>query len=164
MAFWIVFAVFLFFASAFLLVVEIFVPSFGLLTISSLACLAGGVAIFFQYGNLSGWIGVGIAAVIIPITWITAYRKFPKTQFGRSVTLTGPKRQKGDAIADTPRLKDLIDKIGVVTTPLRPVGTCDFAGQRVECVAESGYVDRGKNVKVISIMGTQVTVRVINES
>jgi membrane-bound ClpP family serine protease len=40
---------------------------------------------------------------------------------------------------------------------------CNFSGQRVECVAESGYVDRDKKVKVINVESTKVTVRVIEE-
>jgi membrane-bound ClpP family serine protease len=41
---------------------------------------------------------------------------------------------------------------------------CDFVGQRVECVAESGYVEKGKQVKVINVESTQLTVRTIEES
>ena len=37
--------------------------------------------------------------------------------------------------------------VGVVLTPLRSVGMCDFAGQRVECVAESGYIEKDKKSK-----------------
>jgi membrane-bound ClpP family serine protease len=44
------------------------------------------------------------------------------------------------------------------------VGTCDFSGRRLECVAESGYVDKGKKVKVIRVQATQLTVRQIEES
>jgi len=164
MIWWLIFAVFLFLACAVLLVIEIFVPSFGLLTLSALVCLVGGVGIFFKQGAVIGWVGVGIAVVLIPIVWVIVYRRFPNTSFGRAVTLKGPKREKGDAIADTPQLSELVDKAGVVISPLRPVGICDFSGQRVECVAESGYVDRGKNVKVIHVEGTQVTVRVMEQS
>jgi len=89
---------------------------------------------------------------------------FPKTRFGRSVTLTPPKRQLGDAIPDTPELKELLAAVGEVLTPLRPVGMCDFSGQRVECVAESGYVDKGKKVKVIDVEHRRVTVRVVEET
>jgi membrane-bound serine protease (ClpP class) len=46
-------------------------------------------------------------------------------------------------------------------TPLRPVGMCDFSGQRLECVAEGGYVDKEKKVKVINVESTQLTVREI---
>jgi len=164
MDWWLVFAVFLYFAAAVLIIAEVFVPSGGLISVCSLACLIGGLAIFFRHSTIAGWIGIGVAIVMIPAVLIIAYKIFPKTKFGKSVTLTPPQRQKGDAVPDTPDLKELLGAVGLVITPLRPVGMCDFSGQRVECVAESGYVDKGKKIKVIHIEGTQLTVRVIEES
>ena len=163
MIWWLVFAVFLYFACAALIVAEIFVPSGGLISIFALACLIGGAVIFFQHSAAAGWIGIGVAFVMIPGVLIFAYRIFPKTRFGKSVTLTPPERQQGDAIPDTSELKEMLGKVGVVITPLRPVGMCDFAGKRVECVAESGYVDKGKKVKVIDVESTQLTVRKIED-
>jgi membrane-bound serine protease (ClpP class) len=58
----------------------------------------------------------------------------------------------------------MLGKVGIVLTPLRPVGMCDFSGQRVECVAEGGYVDKDKKVKVIEVQSTQLTVRMIEDS
>lgn len=164
MLWWLVFAVLLYFACAALIVAEVFVPSGGLISIFALACLIGGVMIFFHHSTTAGWIGIGIAAIMIPSVLVIAYKMFPKTRFGKSVTLTPPERQQGDAIPDTPELKEFLGAVGVVLTPLRPVGMCDFSGQRVECVAESGYVDRGKKVKVIEVESTQLTVRIIEES
>jgi len=161
MDWWLVFAFFLYFACAALIVAEVFVPSGGLISICAFLCLAGGIAIFFQHSTIAGWIGVIIAVIMIPSLLVIAYKVFPKTRFGKSVTLTPPQRQPGDAIADTPKLKELLGAVGQVLTPLRPVGMCDFSGQRVECVAESGYIDKGKKVKVIRVQSTQVTVRVI---
>ena len=100
---------------------------------------------------------------MVPTVLIIAYKIFPKTRFGKAVTLTPPQRQQGDAIPDTPELKKMLGSVGTVITPLRPVGMCDFSGQRVECVAESGYVDRDKSVKVIRVQGTQLTVRVTEQ-
>jgi membrane-bound serine protease (ClpP class) len=164
MDWWLAFAVFLYFACAALIIVEVFVPSGGLISICALACLIGGIVIFFRHSTTAGWVGVIIAVVMIPSVIVIAYRIFPHTRFGKSVTLAPPERQKGDAIADTPELKGLLGAVGVVITPLRPVGTCDFSGQRVECVAEGGYVDKGKKIKVIHVEGTQLTVRVVEES
>jgi len=159
MDWWLVFAVFLYFACAALIVAEVFVPSGGLISIGALACIIGGIAIFFIHSTTAGLVGVIIAVIMIPTILIIAYRIFPRTRFGRSVTLAPPQREAGDAIADTEKLKELLGAVGQVLTPLRPVGICDFSGQRVECVAESGYVNKGKKVKVVRVQSTQLTVR-----
>jgi membrane-bound serine protease (ClpP class) len=161
MIWWLVFAVFLYFVCAALIIAEIFVPSGGIISLFALACVIGGVVIFFRHSSTAGWIGVVIAVIMIPSVLVFAYRIFPKTRFGKSVTLTPPERQQGDAIPDTAELKEMLGAVGVVLTPLRPVGMCDFSGQRLECVAEGGYVDKEKKVKVINVESTQLTVREI---
>jgi membrane-bound ClpP family serine protease len=164
MDWWLAFAVFLYFVSAALLIAEVFVPSGGLISICSLACLIGGLMIFFRHSTTTGWVGIVVAIIMIPSVLVVAYKIFPKTRFGRAVTLAPPKRDAGDAIPDTAELKQMLGAVGQVATPLRPVGICDFSGQRLECVAESGYVDKDKKVEVIHVEGTQLTVRVIEES
>lgn len=154
-----IFAVFLYIACALLLVAEVFVPSGGILGLCALACVIGGVAIFFQHNQTLGWIGVVIALILIPTLLVISYKVFPKTRFGKAVTLAPPQRAVGDAIPDTEQLKDLLGLEGVTKTPLRPVGLCDFSGRRLECVAESGYVGIGATVEVIRVQGTQLTVR-----
>jgi len=164
MDWWLAFAIFLYFAAAVLIIAEVFVPSGGIISIFSISCLVGGAVIFFRHSTTAGWVGVIIAVIMIPAVLVIAYKVFPKTRFGKSVILAPPQRQKGDAVPDTPELKELLGAEGVVFTPLRPVGMCDFSGQRVECVAESGYVDKDKKVKVIDVESTQLTVRVIEET
>ena len=164
MDWWLVFAIFLYFACAALIIAEVFVPSGGLISIVALACVIGGIVIFFNHSSIAGWIGIIIAVVMIPSVLVFAYKILPKTRFGKNVTLTPPERQQGDAIPDTSELKKMLGAVGIVLTPLRPVGMCDFSGQRVECVAESGYVNKGNKVKVINIESTQLTVRIIEES
>ncbi len=160
MDWWLLFAVFLYFVSASLIIAEVFIPSGGVLGIMAFFSVAGGVAIFFNNSNLAGWIGVVIAVIMIPAVLITAYKMLPRTKFGKSVILDPPERQKGDAIPDTDNLLQMLGKQGKVVTPLRPVGMCDFAGQRLECVAESGYVEKDNLVEVIHMQGTQLTVRI----
>ncbi len=164
MDWWFVFAVFLYLACAALIVAEVFVPSGGMISIFAILCLIGGVLIFFRHSSAAGWIGIIIAVIMIPTVLIISYRMFPRTRFGRAVMLTPPVRQAGDAVPDTPELKEMLGAVGEVVTPLRPVGMCDFSGQRLECVAESGYVNKGKKVKVIEVESTQLTVRVTEET
>jgi len=164
MDWWLLFAVFLYLACAALIIAEVFVQSGGLISIFALACLVGGVLIFFQHSTIAGWIGLIIALIMIPSVLVFAYKIFPKTRFGRNVLLAPPERQQGDAIPDSSNLRRMLGAEGIVLTPLRPVGMCDFSGQRLECVAESGYVDKGKKVKVIDVESTQLTVRIIEET
>ncbi|MEN6575645.1 MAG: NfeD family protein [Phycisphaerales bacterium] len=164
MDWWLLFAIFLYVACAVLIVAEVFIPSAGLLTICSMACLVGGIWIFFHHSAVAGWIGVMVALVMVPALLALAYKILPKTRFGKRVILSPPVRERGDAIADTPELARLIGHVGRVLTTMRPVGMCDFDGRRVECVAESGYLQKDKQVKVIRIEGTQVTVRVTDEA
>lgn len=164
MGWWLLFAIFLYAVCALLIVAEVFVPSGGLLGVCSLACLVGGLVTFFSYSATAGWIGVVVAVVMIPTILVVAYRIFPKTRFGKSVILMPPLRDRGDAIADSAELNKLLGEVGQVLTPLRPVGMCEFAGRRVECVAESGYIDKGKTIKVIRVQGTQLTVRLMEQS
>jgi membrane-bound serine protease (ClpP class) len=164
MDWWLAFAVFLYLACAALIVAEVFVPSFGIISACAFLCLAGGIFLFFRHSTTTGWVGVGIAIVMIPSALVFAYRLFPKTRFGKSVTLKPPERRQGDAIPDTPRLLEMLGAEGNVVTPLRPVGMADFSGKRIECVVEGGYVEKNRKVKVIRVQGTQLTVRVIEES
>ena len=161
MGWWLLLAVFLYIVCALLLLAEVFVPSGGLLSVCAFASLIGGILIFFKHSPVAGWIGVVVALVMIPAILIVAYRIFPKTRFGKNVSLAPPQRKPGDAIPDTDQLRQLLGARGVVMTPLRPVGACDFAGQRVECVAETGYVAKGEKVEVINVQSTQLTVRVV---
>jgi membrane-bound serine protease (ClpP class) len=93
------------------------------------------------------------------------FKLLPHTSMGKSLTLDAPATKKtGEGIPDAPQLHNLLGKIAVAISPLRPVGMCDFEGNRYECVAESGYVEKGRNVEVIKVEGTQLTVREIQKS
>jgi len=76
----ITFAIFLFISCAILLVLEIFIPSLGLLTVMALLCLAAGITLFFQVSTTVGWVGVCTAMVLIPVVWIIVYKLLPKTK------------------------------------------------------------------------------------
>jgi len=164
MGWWLLLAVFLYVACAALIVAEVFLPSGGILSICALASAVGGVAICFHFHPVAGWLGIVVAVIMIPTLLFGAYRVLPKTRFGRQVLLPRPVRERGDAISDGPELAKLVGQIGEVLTPLRPVGICSIGGRRVECVSESGYVQKNGKVTVIRVEGTQVTVRVIDET
>lgn len=164
MGWWLALGVFLYVLFVLLLVAEVFVPSGGLITVCAIACLIAGTIIFFKQSTIAGIAAIILGIVMIPIVLKYAYKAFPHTSFGRSVTLAPPERRQGDAVPDTAELKGLLGAVGVVLTPLRPVGMCDFSGRRLECVAESGYIGKDKQVEVINVQSTQLTVREVERA
>jgi membrane-bound serine protease (ClpP class) len=157
---WIVFAVLLLILCAILLVFEIFIPSLGLLTATALLCLAGGIYLFFQISTTVGWIGVWIAVVLIPIVWVLVYKLLPRTRLGKVLELKKVEQAIG-GIPDQEHLESLVGLCGVVVSPLRPVGMCEFDGKKIVCVSEAGYIEKQTPVKVIQVEGNKVTVRKI---
>ena len=164
MFWWLTLAVALYILFVLLLIAEVFVPSGGIITVCAFTCLIAGTYIFFKQSTTAGIAGIIFGVIMIPSVLRFAYKTFPKTRFGQSVTLEPIQGKEGDAVPDTTNLKDLLGKTGTVLTPLRPVGMCDFAGRRVECVAESGYIAKNVIVKVIKVESTQLTVREIERT
>lgn len=72
-------------------------------------------------------------------------------------------RRRGDGVPDRDDLDRLFGQTGRVLTAMRPVGMCEFDGRRIQCVAESEYVEKGRQVRIVRIEGTQPTVRVVDE-
>jgi membrane-bound serine protease (ClpP class) len=155
---WIVFAVLLLIFCAILLVFEIFIPSLGLLTATALLCLAGGIYIFFQIGPAAGWIGVWTAVILIPVVWVLVYKLLPKTKIGKILELHKAMKVIS-GVPDQENLNALQGQSGVVLSPLRPVGMCEFNGKKVVCVSDVGFIEKQTKVKVIHVEGNKVTVR-----
>ena len=164
MDWWLLFAVFLYVVCAALILAEVFIPSAGMLGVGATVALISGVLLFFRHSTAAGLIGLVVAVFMVPFLLVLAYRLLPRTQFGRRVLLAPPVRQRGEAITDAVQLSKLVGRTGPVLTTMRPVGMCDFDGQRIECVAENGYVQKDMQVKAIRVDGTQVTVRVMEEA
>lgn len=56
-------------------------------------------------------------------------------------------------------LEQYLDQKGIAMTPLRPAGTAELAGDRVDVVSEGGFIPKGARIKVILVEGTRVVVR-----
>jgi membrane-bound ClpP family serine protease len=74
MVWWYGFGILLYLGAAGLLTAEMSKPSKGIKAIAALAFVIGGVAIFFRQSIVMGWVGIGVAAVMIPTVVIIAWK------------------------------------------------------------------------------------------
>lgn len=58
---------------------------------------------------------------------------------------------------------ELLGQVGETITPLRPSGTIDLKGERIDVVSEGSYIDRGKDVTIVKVEGSRVVVREVTK-
>lgn len=139
-----------------LLAAEVFVPGMILGLLGGLFLAA---AVVVAYGNFGPLVGTGVFAGLSALTlvgfiaWMTA---FPHTAIGRRIMLSKSLPQ-GEGRAD--RRKAWLGREGKALTPLRPAGTAEFDGGRVDVLAEHDFIEPGEPVLVVREEGSTVVVR-----
>jgi membrane-bound ClpP family serine protease len=143
-----------------LLVAEIFLPSHGVLITLGLGSLGVGLYAAFQFSLIVGYVSLLLSLVLVPTLAVMAVRLWPKTFIGKRIAPPNAEFRRSESPGDgTDALRGLIGQTGLTLTPLRPVGACSFDGRRVECLAESGMIDRNSKVVAIDIQGQSLVVR-----
>ncbi|HEY3246641.1 MAG TPA: NfeD family protein [Phycisphaerae bacterium] len=149
----------LFAAGIVLLVAEIFLPSHALLSIVGLALLIVGIVrVFSRYGETPGLLSIAGSLVTVPSLAFLAVKYWHRTPLGRRISPPNPVVKRGDAFASE-ELEALIGRFGRALTPLRPVGSCEFGGRKLECTAELGIIGADTVVEATAVQGRTLVVR-----
>ena len=143
-----------------LIVLELFIPSQGILSIAAAASLIYGIVRCFLVSQLLGFIVAVVAVVTLPVFIIAMVRIWPNTWIGKRVAIRKAQRaEPGRSIPDSGKLDTLLGQSGQAITDLRPVGAVMFGEDRIDCVAEMGQIEKGSEVTVIRVEGVRVVVR-----
>lgn len=165
MDYWLIWSLVLFAVGLVIVVVEVIVPSGGLLGIAAFGALVGSLVCAYQ---LSGWATVALAAielVCVPIVVVLAFKILPKTSLGRQLILSPPTSpsSKGNpaASAGGDGYSSLLGVEGKTATMLRPSGTAEIGGRRISVVTRGEMIALGSTVRVIEVEGNRVVVEAI---
>lgn len=142
-----------------ILIIEIFIPSYGMLTLGGLGFLVAAVYKAYGISEPAGHGAVIAALVALPTLAYIAVKTFHRTRFGRLISPPNPVVSASEFAPHIEELRRHIGKTGHTITALRPVGTCTIDGQRVPCVAESGLIEPGIEVVAVRIRGQELEVR-----
>ena len=78
-----------------LAMLEVFIPSAGILGFLSLSAIVTAIVLAFSFsGTIVGFLFLGIAAISLPATVIVAFKWLPSTPFGRRLMLGTPKEKE----------------------------------------------------------------------
>ncbi len=149
-----------------LVMLEVFVPTGGLLGFLSLTAIVVGIALAFWQGGMGYGFGfLLITAVALPTVLGLAFRWLPRTPIGRRILPALPMSK--DVLPDTEErrvLRGLVGKIGTAKSPMLPSGAVVVEGRTIDAVSEGQPIELGQSVRVIEVRGTRVIVRPVEES
>ena len=150
-----------------LLLLEIFViPGFGvagisgiILIIASLFLAMVGADPFLDMDVVSFAIiklTVGLAAALVLLFLLARF--LPKSNLFKKFILSA--EEKADAgYTSRTNFSELLGAEGIAATTLRPAGTAEINGKRVDVVTDSEYIEHGKPIVVTAVEGMRVVVR-----
>ncbi len=150
-----------------LVAVEVLViPGFGVIGILGGGAIIGGL-FMMQLGDFptaSNFIqvltGISVGTILVVVTGWALLRRVPKSgRLQRSGVLLPAQttRDAGYTSADVRR--EMVGREGVALTDLRPSGVGLFGDERVDIVAEGGWIEEGAQIRIASAEGYRHTVR-----
>ncbi len=154
-----------------MLLLELIVPSGGLLGILCGVAGIGSIVAFFRYDLAFGWASLVGYAVMTPIVLVFVFKLWIQSPLARLMVLDGDVQGNTDGEPGAPgsserarlerfdQLRKLIGAEGMTVTALRPVGVVKINGQRVDAMAETGIVEADTPVVVTDVYDNQIKVR-----
>lgn len=148
-----------------LLIVEMFMPGFGIPGFSGLALLVASVYFTWtRHGAQAGLLVAVVELVIAGAAIAVSLRSASKGRLSKSpLILKGGQTQKDGFIASE-NLGAYVGKTGQTLTVLRPAGIADFDGTRLNVVSAGEFIQKGASVTVREVEGARVLVEEVNGS
>lgn len=147
------------------LVLEMFIPSGGLLGVLAVLSIVAAIALAFMSGPVPGLVMTITVTLLIPIMLAAAVRYWPETPLGRVILLRRPKGAD-EVLPQTAgyrTINALVGKRGVAKSLMLPSGVVLVEGKTYDAVSNGLPIDSGQNVRVIGIDTQRLIVRVDEE-
>ena len=138
-----------------LLILEMFLPGFGLPGISGAVLTIVGVVLFSDT-ILEGLIVSLIVLTVLGVAFSIAIHSAARGRLAKSKLVL-------DTVATEPDKENLLSyyegREGVTVTRLNPVGSAEFEGARLSVLSDSGFIESGVAVKAVRVEGKRIYVR-----
>ena len=143
-----------------LIVLELFVPSGGVLSVMAVLAVVAAVVVAFSGGVVPGTIMLVSVLILIPLIIAAAIKWWPHTPIGRLIVLHIPESED-EVLPDTPayrELKSLVGCRGVAKTKMLPSGAVVIDGRTYDAVSDGTAIDPGQPIRVKAVRTNRIIV------
>lgn len=148
-----------------MLVIEVFVPTAGILGLCAAVTAIIGVVCLWRYNEYYGAGGLLAAVIVGPTIGYYGLKMYRHTPLGRKmIGASYDEEVEAKQRAEDARKQaqmSIVGQEGIAVTDLRPVGMIQVGDQRMDALAEVVFIQRGTRVRVIGVSTGQVKVRQI---
>jgi len=142
-----------------LMVIEIFHPGFGVFGVFGGILLIAGIVLTAKT-LLDGLIMFIVILALLGFMLAIAIQSASKGRLSKILILHSEQKKEAGYIG-TEDLDYFLNAEGEALTILRPSGTADFKGVKLDVVTEGGFISKGEKVKVMKVQGRRIVVRKI---
>jgi membrane-bound ClpP family serine protease len=146
----------------FFIVLELFIPSTGLLALLAGVSIVAAIYMAFLYSMAFGLIILIFTAFCLPVFIVLAVKIWPHTPIGRKVVLNPSDSIASVDDAELQRRQQLLGKIGVAKSKMLPSGKIVIDGRVYDAISQGAAVDPGQTVRVVSVSGNRIVVMPIS--
>lgn len=144
-----------------LMILEVFVPSGGVLSFLAAASIIASVVVAFMDSFQSGTVMLVTVTIVVPVFIWGAVRVWPYTPIGRLILVKRPTHPE-DVLPETEAyrgLHGLIGKRGRAVSKMLPSGMVMIAGHKYDAVSNGIAIDPDQVVQVIDVRTNRIVVR-----
>ena len=146
-----------------LLIVEMFMPGFGVPGVAGFALLAASV--YFTWVRHGVNAALGVAAGELAITGLAVYfslRSASKGRLSKSPLILKGGQTRKEGFISTDEYDGFKGKTGTTITMLRPAGIAEVEGERLNVVSEGEFIQKGATVVIKEVEGARILVEEVN--
>ena len=141
------------------IVLEVFIPSAGLLGILAGCFMIAGIVFAFMQGYYTGALVLLLTLLAVPAYMGLMVYIWPYTPIGKLVLLKDP-REKGDD-PDNERYRmmvELVGQVGVAKSEMIPSGQIVVEGEKYDAISNGFAIESGTPIKVVAVKGNRIYV------
>ncbi len=139
-----------------LVVLEVFIPSGGLISFLAVVALVGGIAMAFRQNAATGMVFMVVTVIAVPTVVGLAFKYWPQTPMGKA--FLGELADEGEWVPEDPR-RDLIGRVGTASSRMLPSGGVQIDGKMIDAISQGMAIEPGQAVVVVEVKGNRVVVR-----
>jgi len=146
-----------------LLLIELFVPGFGIF--GGLGLVALVLCILFQARSLleALILLVAFSAIVIALALI-AGRSLHRGFLFRTPLVLKDAEDKENGYVSSSDYSHLVGETGISITPLRPAGLAELSGRKYDVVTEGEFIPARSRVRVDRVVGSRIIVRQLEDT